>query len=71
MKLYGDSGARFDRFTISSTQFMEMPIPYPMIEEQKKIGEYFDQLDHLITLHQRKCDELKNMKKYMLQNMFE
>ena len=54
MKLYGDSGARFDRFTISSTQFMEMPIPYPMIEEQKKIGEYFDQLDHLITLHQRK-----------------
>ena len=54
MKLYGDSGARFDRFTISSTQFMEMPIPYPMIEEQKKIGEYFDQLDHLITLHHRK-----------------
>lgn len=39
-------------------------------EEQKKIGAYFHNLDHLITLHQRKCDELKKMKKYMLQNMF-
>lgn len=53
MKLNGDSGARFDRFTISSTQFMEMPIPYPTLEEQQKIGEYFDSFDNLITLHQR------------------
>ncbi len=70
MKLNGDSGARFDRFTISSTKFMEMPIPFPNKEEQRKIGEYFDNLDHLITLHQRKCDELKEVKKFMLQNMF-
>lgn len=70
MKLNGDSGARFDRFTISSTQFMEMPIPYPMLDEQIKIGEYFDTLDHLITLHQHKCDEMKKMKKCMLQKMF-
>ena len=54
MKLNGDSGARFDRFTISSTQFMEMPIPYPTLEEQQKIGEYFESLDTLITLHHRK-----------------
>ncbi len=53
MKLNGDSGARFDRFTISSTQFMEMPIPYPTLDEQRKIGEYLDSLDHLITLHHR------------------
>ena len=53
MKLNGDSGARFDRFTISSTQFMKMPIPYPTLEEQRKIGKYFDSLDHLITLHRR------------------
>ena len=70
MKLNGDSGARFDRFTISSTLFMEMPIPYPSIEEQEKIGGYFDSLDNLITLHQRKCDETKKLKKFMLQNMF-
>ena len=70
MKLNGDSGARFDRFTISSTQFMEMPIPYPTLDEQQKIGEYFDSLDNLITLHQRKYEELKNIKKFMLQNMF-
>ena len=38
--------------------------------EQRKLGEYFLNLDHLITLHQQKCDELKEMKKYMLQNIF-
>ena len=40
------------------------------IEEQKKISECFTNLDHLITLHQQKCEELKNIKKFMLQNMF-
>ena len=40
------------------------------LEEQKKIGDYFRNLDHLITLHQRKCDEVKSLKKYMLQKMF-
>lgn len=70
MKLNGDSGARFDRFTISSTQFMEMPIPYPTLEEQRKIGEYFDSLDHLITLHQHKYERLKTLKQAMLQKMF-
>ena len=45
-------------------------IPYTSLEEQRKIGDYLDDLDHLITLHQRKCDELKEFKKYMLQNMF-
>jgi len=45
-------------------------ILYPNLEEQIKIGQYFDSLDHLITLHQRKCDQLKQIKKYMLQNMF-
>ena len=39
-------------------------------EEQKKIGDYFTALDHLITLHQRKCDETKQLKKFMLQKMF-
>ncbi len=65
MKLNGDSGARFDRFTISSTQFMEMPIPLPNKEEQRKIGEYFEALDHLITLHQRKYICTKNALNYM------
>ena len=39
-------------------------------EEQRKISKYFDNLDHLITLHQRKCEETKTLKKYMLQKMF-
>ena len=45
-------------------------VKYPSVEEQEKIGEYFDKIDNLITLHQRKCDELQKIKKYMLQNMF-
>lgn len=40
------------------------------LEEQRKIGEYFTNLDHLITLHQCKLDQLKTLKKYFLQNMF-
>ena len=40
------------------------------IAEQERLGEYFHNLDHLITLHQRKCDEVKSLKKYMLQKMF-
>lgn len=39
-------------------------------EEQRKISKYFDNLDHLITLHQHKCEELQNIKKFMLKNMF-
>ena len=45
-------------------------IPYTFYEEQKTIGDYLDSLDHLITLHQRKCEKLKELKKYMLHNMF-
>ena len=52
------------------TQLSETPICLPNIEEQIRVGEYFANLDHLITLHQHKCEELQNMKKFMLQNMF-
>ena len=49
----------------------EMKILVPLdINMQKKVGNYFSTLDHLITLHQRKCDKLKLIKKFMLQNMF-
>ena len=43
---------------------------FPTKEEQQRIGWYFSNLDHLITLHQRKCDETKRLKKYLLQKMF-
>ena len=48
----------------------KIPISCPGFEEQKKIGDYFRSLDHLITLHQHKCDELQKIKKFMLQKMF-
>lgn len=62
----GSKMPRADWNLISNSDFM---VPFSK-EEQCKIGGYFDSLDNLITLHQRKCDELKKMKKYMLQNMF-
>jgi type I restriction enzyme S subunit len=52
------------------TQLSETPISLPDIEEQIKVGEYFESLDRLITLHQRKYEELQKIKKFMLQNMF-
>ena len=55
---------------LSLKKFKNMIGLFPSYEEQKKIGSYFSQIDHLITLHQRKCDETKRLKKYMLQKMF-
>ena len=57
--------------SISKSAMQNTEIVYPKsVEEQGKIGNYFQSLDHLITLHQRKCDETKELKKFMLQKMF-
>ena len=56
---------------INSNDLADIDVSIPLNEnEQKKIGGHFRNLDHLITLHQRKCDKLKLIKKFMLQNMF-
>ena len=55
---------------ISQSALENLTFEIPSKDEQKQIGEYFSNLDNLITLHQKKCDELKKMKKFMLQNMF-
>lgn len=72
LKRYGETvGAGSTFVEVSGKQMANMELMMPAtMDEQKKIGKYFSNLDHLITLHQRKCDELKKMKKYMLQNMF-
>ena len=57
--------------SISKSAMQNTDIVYPKsFDEQEKIGAYFMHLDHLITLHQRKCDEVKQLKKFMLQKMF-
>jgi type I restriction enzyme, S subunit len=50
----GDTGARFDRFSIKNEVFFDIPIPFPNIVEQRIIGRCLGNLDNLITLHQRK-----------------
>ena len=52
------------------TQLGETPITLPCVSEQQKIGDYFRNLDTLITLHQRNLEKLRNIKKSMLQKMF-
>ena len=56
---------------IAPADFFETKLMIPQdVEEQKKIGKYFTMLEALITLHQRKYEELQKVKKFMLQNMF-
>ena len=70
MYFNGDSGARSDRFSIKDSLFFEMPIHTPNLEEQEKIRVWIDGIDNLITLHQRKLEKLKNLKKACLEKMF-
>ena len=55
---------------IHNEEIRNLIVPFPTKVEQNKIVDYFTNIDHLITLHQRKCDEIKEIKKFMLQNMF-
>jgi type I restriction enzyme S subunit len=64
--LGGGTRQRISRGNLSK---LDVPIP-PTIEEQQSIGGFFKGIDNLITLHQRKCDELKSYKKGLLQKMF-
>ena len=55
---------------ILASEMQQFEVDMPELAEQKKIAEYFRALDHLITLHQRKLEHVKKMKKSMLQKMF-
>ena len=69
LELSSPGGAGRNR-VLKLSDMLEYKMNFPSEAEQKKIAAYFDDLDHLITLHQRKCDETKRLKKYMLQKMF-
>ncbi len=55
---------------LSFLDLQKMKVRVPSFDEQKEIATYFDTLDHLITLQQQKCKDIKLLKKYMLQKMF-
>ena len=50
--------------------FLKTEFYMPILAEQEKIGEYFNTIDHLITLHQHKYDILLSLKNALLQQMF-
>lgn len=70
MRFNGDTGARSDRFSIKDATFFEMPIPFPKLEEQRRIGQYLAGLDVLISLQEKKITKLKNIKSGCLEKMF-
>ena len=45
-------------------------VTYPSVEEQRTIGQFFEEIENLITIHQRKLEKLQNIKKSMLEKMF-
>ena len=55
---------------LSGTIVKELSVDFPSLKEQKAVGDFFRQLDNLITLHQRKFEKLTNVKKSMLEKMF-
>ena len=63
-------GVIYGQWRIHESDFLKIEITVPSVEEQRKIGTYLDQLDNLITLHQRKYDKLQVLKKAMLEKMF-
>jgi len=72
LKRYGDiTGAGSTFAEVSGKQMAKMELMMPKeLKEQEAIGNLFKSLDSLITLHQRKCDLLKNIKKAFLSRMF-
>ena len=72
LKQYGETvGAGSTFVEVSGKQMANMELLMPQtLQEQEVIGLYFKNLDHLITLHQRKYEKLKNVKKSMLEKMF-
>ena len=55
---------------INAQEYADLLLPLPSLSEQRRIGAFFDRLDSLITLHQRKLELLRNIKKSMLDKMF-
>ena len=55
---------------LSFLDLQKMKVRVPSYDEQKEIAAYFENLDHLITLHQQKCKQLQIIRKFMLQNIF-
>ena len=63
-------GLTSDTWNLKYPVLSTIPFMVPSVKEQEKIAEYFKSLDNLITLHQRKCEQTKELKKFMLQKMF-
>ena len=60
-------GTVYERMAVDPDTLLRMVVSLPGVQEQKTIGAFFESIDNLISLHQRKCDEEKQKKKALMQ----
>ena len=70
LRSISSTGARHDRMSITSTAFMQMPVPTPDPAEQRKIADCLTSLDELIAAEGRKLDALRAHKEGLMQQLF-
>ena len=63
-------GTVYERMSVNTDDFINLDVSIPNCCEQEKLGKYFDYFNNLLTLQQQKCENIKKLKKYMLQKMF-
>ena len=63
-------GVVYGQWKIHESDFVKIEVAVPSVDEQRQIGEFLDTLDQQITLHQRKLEKLKNLKKALLNELF-
>lgn len=70
LKSVSNTGARYDRISISAENFMKMPLPYTSDKEQQKVADCLSSLDDLIAAEDKKLNALKDHKKGLMQKLF-
>ena len=63
-------GVVYGQWKIHESDFVKIEVAVPSVDEQRQIGEFLHTLDQQITLHQRKLEKLKNLKKALLNELF-
>lgn len=70
MKSIANYGARHDRMNITNSDFLKMPMPAPVLEEQQKIAAFLTAIDQKVTNTKDQLDQMRTFKKGLLQKMF-
>ena len=70
LKNKANFGARFDRMNITNEDFLDMPLPFPLLAEQQRIASVLSEFDAMLSATKDKLEQLKAYKKGLMQQMF-